>query len=86
MNLAVGLARAGKAVGLLDADIHGPSIPRMMNLTGRPKVSGKLRCGGLGAGEGKQRGVCVCGGEETQVMTQVVMEGCGESVARDFQL
>ncbi|CUH76254.1 Mrp/NBP35 family ATP-binding protein [Tropicibacter naphthalenivorans] len=35
-NLAVALARAGKKVGLLDADIHGPSQPRMFGLTARP--------------------------------------------------
>lgn len=35
-NLAVALARAGKAVGLLDADIYGPSQPRMFGLTTRP--------------------------------------------------
>lgn len=32
VNLAMGLALAGKRVGLLDVDIHGPSIPKMMNL------------------------------------------------------
>lgn len=36
-NLAVALARQGQRVGLLDADIHGPSQPRMMGLTGRPQ-------------------------------------------------
>jgi len=35
-NLAVALARAGKRVGLLDADIYGPSQPRMMGVNKRP--------------------------------------------------
>jgi len=35
-NLAVALARAGRRVGLLDADIYGPSQPRMMGLSRRP--------------------------------------------------
>lgn len=35
-NLAVALARAGRRVGLLDADIYGPSQPRMMGVTERP--------------------------------------------------
>ncbi|MCA3438793.1 MAG: Mrp/NBP35 family ATP-binding protein [Rhodobacter sp.] len=35
-NLAVALARAGRRVGLLDADIYGPSQPRMMGLSKRP--------------------------------------------------
>lgn len=33
-NLAVALAKQGKKVGLLDADIHGPSIPMIMGLSG----------------------------------------------------
>ena len=36
MNLAMGLARLGQKVGLLDADIYGPSIPRMAGVSGRP--------------------------------------------------
>ena len=35
-NLAVALARAGRRVGLLDADIYGPSQPRMMGVSKRP--------------------------------------------------
>jgi Mrp family chromosome partitioning ATPase len=35
-NLAVALARQGRRVGLLDVDIHGPSIPKLMGLEGRP--------------------------------------------------
>jgi ATP-binding protein involved in chromosome partitioning len=35
-NLAVALAREGRRVGLLDADIYGPSQPRMMGLHGSP--------------------------------------------------
>ncbi|WP_425052319.1 P-loop NTPase [Psychromarinibacter sp. S121] len=35
-NLAVALARQGRKVGLLDADIYGPSVPRMMGLSGKP--------------------------------------------------
>ena len=34
VNLAVALADAGHKVGLLDIDIHGPSIPQMLNLHG----------------------------------------------------
>ncbi|THH39072.1 iron-sulfur cluster carrier protein ApbC [Aliishimia ponticola] len=35
-NLAVALARKGRKVGLLDADIYGPSQPRMMGVNKRP--------------------------------------------------
>ncbi len=35
-NLAVSLAASGKRVGLLDADVYGPSQPRMMGISGRP--------------------------------------------------
>ena len=35
-NLAVSLARSGYRAGLLDADIHGPSLPRMMGVSKKP--------------------------------------------------
>ncbi len=38
VNLAVSLARRGLAVGLLDADIYGPSLPRMLGLSRKPVV------------------------------------------------
>ena len=34
-NLAIALSQAGKRVGLLDVDIHGPSIPKMLDLEDR---------------------------------------------------
>lgn len=40
-NLAVAIARKGLRVGLLDADIYGPNIPRMFGETRRPRVTGK---------------------------------------------
>ncbi|MBT7942893.1 MAG: Mrp/NBP35 family ATP-binding protein [Alphaproteobacteria bacterium] len=39
VNLALGLAAGGRKVGLLDADIYGPSMPRMMGITGQPTSS-----------------------------------------------
>ncbi|MGP7998084.1 MAG: Mrp/NBP35 family ATP-binding protein [Streptosporangiaceae bacterium] len=36
VNLAAALAAAGQQVGVLDADIYGHSVPRMLGVTGRP--------------------------------------------------
>ena len=43
VNLAVGLARAGHAVGLMDGDIYGPSIPTLMGLGAlEPQLVGNM--------------------------------------------
>jgi ATP-binding protein involved in chromosome partitioning len=40
VNLAIGLARAGAAVGLMDGDIYGPSMPTMLGIKGvQPQVN-----------------------------------------------
>lgn len=39
VNLAIAFKQNGLKVGLLDADIYGPSIPRMMNLKGKPQTT-----------------------------------------------
>ena len=36
VNFAVSLEKLGNKVGLLDADIYGPSVPRMMGISGKP--------------------------------------------------
>jgi len=38
VNLALGLRALGLRVGLLDADIYGPSIPRLLGITERPEI------------------------------------------------
>ena len=38
VNLSLSLNNLGKKVGLLDADIYGPSLPKILNLTRKPDV------------------------------------------------
>ena len=42
-NLALALARMGARVGLMDADVYGPSIPGMLGVTSAPAVDGRNR-------------------------------------------
>ncbi|RVD86445.1 uncharacterized protein DFL_004720 [Arthrobotrys flagrans] len=41
VNLALGLSSLGRRTGILDTDIFGPSIPRLLNLSGEPRLSEK---------------------------------------------
>ena len=50
-NLAVALAEAGRKVGLLDVDIHGPSVPKMLGLEGGRLVSDGMSFYPVQAGE-----------------------------------
>ena len=42
VNLALGLAKLGLKVGLLDADIYGPSVPRLLAIKEKPQTDGRM--------------------------------------------
>jgi ATP-binding protein involved in chromosome partitioning len=42
VNLALALAAQGLQVGLIDADIYGPSVPRLLGLSGKPDTDGQM--------------------------------------------
>ncbi|MBZ8134171.1 iron-sulfur cluster carrier protein ApbC [Afifella sp. IM 167] len=43
VNLALGLKANGLSVGILDADVYGPSLPRLLGISGRPReLEGKV--------------------------------------------
>ncbi|MAR79727.1 MAG: hypothetical protein CMM18_05830 [Rhodospirillaceae bacterium] len=39
VNVALALSNLGKRIGLLDADVYGPSIPKMLGLSGKPDTT-----------------------------------------------
>ncbi|MFC1578385.1 P-loop NTPase [Thermodesulfobacteriota bacterium] len=39
VNLSIALANKGYKVGIMDVDLHGPDVPRMLGLTGTPEVN-----------------------------------------------
>ena len=41
VNLALGLAALGLKTGLLDCDIYGPSVPRLLGITEKPRATGR---------------------------------------------
>lgn len=43
VNLAVSLAKLGRKVGLIDADIYGPNVPTMLGVTRQPNIVGENR-------------------------------------------
>ena len=42
INLALGLQNQGLKVGILDADIYGPSLPRLLGLNSKPEADGRI--------------------------------------------
>lgn len=50
VNLALALRADGARVGILDADIYGPSMPRMMGISGQPETDGNRIIPQLGHG------------------------------------
>jgi len=42
INLALGLQNQGLKVGVMDADIYGPSLPRLVGISGKPEADGRV--------------------------------------------
>jgi Mrp family chromosome partitioning ATPase len=39
VNLSIALAKNGRCVGIMDVDLHGPDVPRMLGLKGMPQLT-----------------------------------------------
>lgn len=83
VNLAHALARAGKRVGLLDADIYGPSLPRMMGLSKKPDIEdGKMMpivaygiaCMSIGLMIGEETAIIWRGPQATKALQQMLRD------------
>jgi len=85
VNLALALAKEGAAVGLLDADIYGPSIPSMLGLSGQkpespdgksiePLQAHSVKCMSIGFLVGEDQPMVWRGPMVTQALTQLLME------------
>lgn len=81
VNLALALAAEGATVGVLDADIYGPSIPTMLGIVGRPEsVDGQtiepmmghgLQCNSIGFLIDKDQAMVWRGPMVTQALDQI---------------
>jgi len=81
-NLALSLSLAGKKVGLVDADIHGPSIARIMAISGEPEinnnkmippVSNGIKCMSMGLLIGENAPVVWRGPMITKALSQLML-------------
>lgn len=83
VNLAHALTAMGKRVGLLDADIYGPSLPRMMGLGKKPDVEGGkivplvahgIACMSIGLMIGEDTAVVWRGPQVTKALQQMLRD------------
>ena len=85
VNIALALAKEGASVGLLDADIYGPSIPSMLGLSGKkpespdgksiqPMQAHGIKCMSIGFLVDEDQPMVWRGPMVTQALTQLLME------------
>ena len=83
VNLAHSLYKIGKKVGLLDADIYGPSIPKMLGINGQPEikdnkiiplVANGIKCMSIGFLVGEDSAVIWRGPQATKALNQMLRD------------